>query len=142
VGTVTRIRWALVATEVVVGVNAVYGGVGLIRDGMGMPTDWLAGTPFGNWLLPGLFLLLVVAIPMLAAAFGEFRGRPWAYRSSVLAAGLLLGWIVMQVALLQRFFFLQPVLFAAGLLVGGLAIWLHHEESLFAASTKDILSRR
>jgi hypothetical protein len=78
----------------------------------------------------------------VAAAVGEIRGRPWAYRASLIAAGLLLGWIVVQVGLLQRFFFLQPVLFGAGLIVGGLAIWTHRGERLLTLSTRDSVSRR
>jgi len=58
----------LIGTETVIGANAVYGGVGLIRDGLGMPSEWLEPTPFGSWVLPGVFLLAVIAVPMFAAA--------------------------------------------------------------------------
>jgi hypothetical protein len=29
-------HWAVIGVEALIGVNAIYGGVGLIRDGMGM----------------------------------------------------------------------------------------------------------
>ena len=60
-------RWALIALEVLVAVNAIYGGIGLMRNGMGMPDDWLERTPFTSWLWPGVFLLLVIAVPMTAS---------------------------------------------------------------------------
>ena len=57
-------RWALVGVEGVVAAGAAYGGVGLIAgNAIHISDDWLVGTPFDSWLLPGIFLLLVVAVP-------------------------------------------------------------------------------
>jgi hypothetical protein len=123
-------RWALIGVEALIGVNAVYGGVGLIRDGMGMPAEWLDSTPFGSWVIPGILLLAVIGVPMVTAATAELLRWRWAYLASLIAAVFQLGWIVAQVLTLQRYFFLQPVLFVAGLLVGGLAIWSHRGERL------------
>jgi hypothetical protein len=54
-------RWALVAVEVLTAVAALYGGIGLIADNsIQMKDEWLIGTPFDSWVLPGIFLLLVV----------------------------------------------------------------------------------
>ncbi len=126
-------RWVLIGTEVLIGANAVYGGVGLIRDGMGMPSDWLDPTPFGSWLWPGVFLLSVIAVPMFGAAVLETMRSRWAYAGSMFAAACQLVWIVAQVVILQRYFFLQPVLFGAGLFVGALAVWTHRGARLFPA---------
>ena len=105
-------RRALIALELLVAVNATYGGIGLMRNGMGMPDDWLEPTPFTSWLWPGVFLLLVIAVPMTAAAALEMGRSRLAYLASMTAAACQVGWIVVQVAVLQRFFFLQPVLVA------------------------------
>ena len=43
-----------------------------------------------------------------------------------------------QVAILRRYFFLQPVLFAAGLVVGGLALWVHGDEPLRPARPSSV----
>jgi hypothetical protein len=104
----------LIGTETVIGANAVYGGVGLIRDGLGMPSEWLEPTPFGSWVLPGVFLLAVIAAPMFAAAVLESVQSRWAYAGSMFAAACQLGWIIAQVVIIQRYFFLQPVLSAPG----------------------------
>jgi hypothetical protein len=119
-------RWALVAVEFLIAANAVYGGVGLIRDGLGMPGEWLESTPFDSWRWPGVFLLLVIAVPMTTAAVLEIARSQWAFAASMLAAVAQVTWIVVQLAVLRRYFFLQPVLFGAGLLVAGLALWSHH----------------
>jgi hypothetical protein len=123
-------RWALTGLAALIGASAIYGGVGLMRDGLGMPADWLDGTPFDSWVLPGAFLLVVIALPMFSAAAAEVLRSRWSYAASVAAASAQLGWILAQVAILQRYFFLQPVLFVAGLLVGALAVWSHRGEPL------------
>ncbi|HEU4348122.1 MAG TPA: hypothetical protein VFR35_10070 [Actinoplanes sp.] len=130
VGTGRRIsRWALIAIEVIVGTNAVYGGIGLIAGGLGMPAEWLAGTPFDSWVLPGVFLLAVVAAPMLVAATGELGNQRWAFTASVAAGALQVGWILAQLAIIQRYFFLQPAMLGAGVLVVALAWFVHRDQA-------------
>ena len=108
-----------------VGVNAVFGGWKLIDDGFGLPTDWLAGLPVDTWVWPGIALLVGVAAPQFGAAgVAVFGRRPEAgYRSGLAVGGALVLWIVVQVALLQRYFFLQPVIAGFGLVEIGLAWW-------------------
>lgn len=45
-----------------VGLAAGYGGVGLIRDGMGMPADWADRLPFGSWVIGGVALVVTIAV--------------------------------------------------------------------------------
>jgi hypothetical protein len=128
--------WLLVVLEVLVAVNAVYGGIGLIVNGIGMPQDWLDGTPFGSWVLPGVLLLLLVGAPMARAAIVEVMvGGRRAYEASMIAGAVLIGWIGAQVVILRRFFFLQPILFAVGVLVVLLAWLVHHRRSSAADPT-------
>lgn len=113
-------RWSLVVVLLIVAANAVYGGVGLMVNGLGMPQDWLARTPFGTWTWPGVALLVTVAAPqLLAAALVLVSDRRAALVALVVGAGLVL-WIVVQLLVLRRYFFLQPVI--AGL--GGLEMLL------------------
>jgi len=116
----------LVAFEVIIGVGAVYGGFGLIVNGMGMPIAWLDATPFPSWAVPGLLLLVLVAVPMALAAAAELARSRLAYASSAIAGAVLVAWIVAQLLVLRRFFFLQPVLAVAGVAVLALAWLVHH----------------
>lgn len=127
-------RWLLIGLELIVGASAVYGGAGLMLGGLGMPVEWLEDTSFDSWVLPGVFLLAVVAAPMLLAAAGELAHRRWAYTASLAAGVLQVGWILVQLAILQRYFFLQPVMAGAGLLVLVLAWWAHRGEPVIALS--------
>ncbi len=74
-------------------------------------------------MLPGVFLLAVVAVPMGAAAVLELRRSPWAGAASVVAGAAQVGWIAVQLAVVQRYSVLQPVMIGAGLAVLALALW-------------------
>ena len=139
-GTVTRTagvgrQWPTIALELLVAAAAIYGGLGLVWDlvadnAIGMRQDWLEGTPFTSWVLPGVFLLAVVAVPMGAAAVLELRRSPWASAASVVAGGAQVGWIAVQLAVMQRYFVLQPVMIGAGLAVLALALWASRHRPL------------
>ena len=120
------LQWVLVSVEVLISAGAMYGGVGLIdHDRVGISADWLTATPFTNWVWPGIFLLLIVAVPMLLAAMAETFRLRWAYWLTILAGAAQVGWIVVQWFIMGRFFVLQPVMLAAGAVVMLLG-WLVH----------------
>lgn len=139
-GTVTRAgaarrQWPTIALELLVAAAALYGGIGLAWDlvadnAIGMSQEWLDGTPFTSWVLPGVFLLAVVAVPTGAAAVLELRRSPWAGAASVVAGAAQVGWIAVQLAVMQRYFVLQPVMIGAGLAVMALALWASRHRPL------------
>ncbi|HTQ89815.1 MAG TPA: hypothetical protein VMK84_10020 [Streptosporangiaceae bacterium] len=106
--------WALAGLDGLTGAAAVYGGIGLIRDGFGMPDGWLAGTPLTGWVLPGVALLIGVAVPQLAAAALIVADARPGLAAGYLAGLLLVAWIGVQLLILRRYFFLQPVIAGIG----------------------------
>jgi hypothetical protein len=127
-------HWTLVVIEALVAAAAVYGGVGMIaNNAIGMLDDWLLGTPFHSWVLPGVLLLVVVAAPMAVAAALELGHSPWAAVASVTAGAAQVGWIAAQLAVMQRYFVLQPVMMILGLLVVLLAVLVRRREPLWPA---------
>ncbi|MCB0911244.1 MAG: hypothetical protein KDB60_06485 [Propionibacteriaceae bacterium] len=121
--------WALVAVELFVAYQAGYGGVGLITDTWDLPGEWLVRTPFPDWAGPGWVLILLVGVPQVLAAIPvvAMPGRPRLGILAGLLAGIsLLIWIGMQLAVLQVYFFLQPVIAVIGLVEIGLAYWWRH----------------
>jgi hypothetical protein len=64
-----------------------------------MPISMLAGSPFDDFLLPGLILLLVLGIVPLCVSWGLWRPRPWAWHGSVFVGASLVVWIAVQVAM-------------------------------------------
>ena len=55
------------------------------------------------------------AVPQLAAAILIAAGHRWALPASYLAGAALVAWILVQLLVMQRYFFLQPVIAALGI---------------------------
>ena len=120
----TFASWTLLATSIFVGLSALYGGILLVHNGFGMPKSWLEGTPFASWAVPGAALVVTVAVPQLAVSLVMAFAPAWARLTGLLAGAALVGWILLQLLVLQRFFFLQPLIAAFGLIEIGCAyVW-------------------
>lgn len=114
----TAAGWALAIVEVLVAFAAVAGGLALVGDQWAMPREWLLNTPFATWTGPGIALIAAVAIPQLVAAAAIAMPSVPARLGIIggLLAGVsLIAWIVLQLALLQVFFFLQPAMIVVGI---------------------------
>jgi hypothetical protein len=111
------LRAVTVGVEIVLGLAAVYGSVGLLTGTIGMSDTWLSGTPFRTWAVPGLALLLVVAVPTLTAAVLETRRRPRAQLVSATAGLLQVGWIAVELLVMRRYDPLQPVVLALAIVL-------------------------
>jgi hypothetical protein len=124
---VQRRRWArmaLVGVEAFVAIGAVYGSVMLVTDAWHLDRAMLRHLPIDTWVLPGIALAVLVAVPNLIAGILVAIRHPAARAVSLLAGGVLVGWIVVQIALIQQYFVLQPVMALCGLLTIGLAALL------------------
>lgn len=134
VGSTRERHWSPAVLEALIAAAAVYGGIGLAAANIiAMPADWLTGTPFDSWVLPGILLLLVVAAPMAVAAVLELRRSPWAAVASVTAGSAQIGWIAAELLIMQKYNVLQPVMMLLGLLVVLLAIAVRRHEPLWPA---------
>ena len=93
--------YLLMATLLLQGLSGLAGGLALVADPTGallnLPLDWLAGSPFDSYLIPGLILLLVLGVGPLLVLHGLWRRRPWATRGALLVGLALLIWIGVEV---------------------------------------------
>jgi hypothetical protein len=116
-----RRRRALAAIEGVVAINALGGMAYALGGAAAVPTEWLDGTPFDSYLIPGLYLGVVVGGGCLAAAYVSLR-RPGRARIAGLASSaVMVSWIVAQIATIGYRSPLQPLTAATGLTVAYLA---------------------
>ena len=103
--------------------NAIGGGYYGLSGAAGVPTEWLEGSPFPDYFIPSLILLVVVGGSFVMAAIVVFAGARIA-RVAALTAGLIvLGWLAAQVAIIGYVSWMQPATAIAGVLVLVLA-WL------------------
>ena len=115
------VRRVLIALLVVGALNAFGGGIYGMTGARGVPLSWLERSPFESYFGPSLILFFVVGGWMAMAAAALLARFP-AARAAALAAGVvLLGWIVVQVAMIGWVSWLQPVSAAVGLVLMVLA---------------------
>ncbi len=87
----------------------------LLSNGFGLSTDWLNGTPFTDWAGPAWLSsrrwLSLSWRPPPTVPFAP----AWARLAGLLAGAGLVAWILLQLLVLQRLFFLQPIIAGLGL---------------------------
>ena len=96
-----RTRIALVLLDGFVGLTALGGGLAMAAGIDRFPPEWLRGSPFADYALPGLILMLVGAVAAVAAATA-WRRVHRAAEASALAGAILVGWILGEIAILHR----------------------------------------
>ena len=130
------IRLTLLLVQAFVALTALAGGavlmISALSDGFSSswtpPSEYLEGSPFASYLVPGLILAVVIGGGHVFAFAELERHRPWALLGAAAAGFALLIWIFVQMAVIP-FSALQAVYFGAGLLEIGLVLLLldvHH----------------
>jgi hypothetical protein len=127
--------WIAVALQAGTGVLAIPIGWLFIQNptgsALGMPQGWIEATPFGSYLIPGLYLLLVNGFGMLAVA-GLSMARHWLapWLTGALGVGLII-WILVQIVVMPETMLLTWVFLAIGFVLGFLALfWLRRTGQL------------
>ena len=127
--------WPAVVVELLTAAMAIPVGWLFITDpsggSMGVPQDWIAGTVFGSYLVPGLYLLAMNGVGMLVVA-GLSAVRHWTapWLTGTLGVGLIV-WILVQLAVMPETMILQWIFLAAGLALGSVALfWLRRTGQL------------
>jgi hypothetical protein len=97
------IRIALLVLEAFMGLGAIVGGILLLQGVFDqvLSAVWLAGTPFRDYTIPGLVLVIVLGGSALLAAATVFIEREWAVLVSVLAGLLMAGYIVVEAVIMD-----------------------------------------
>ena len=103
------------------GTGAIYGGWKLISDpdgeSLGLSLDYLQHTPFTDYLIPGLVLLIMNGLLSMVTA-GLVLSRTKAYPLWIIFQGLVLtAWIIIQLIMIQFIYFLHLVMGGTGILL-------------------------
>jgi len=112
----TRRRWLLEVVLALLGIQAFYGGIQLIRDAFGLPDDWIDALPFDSWVIPGILLMALIGVPAFGLLGMYVAGNRWADPLTMAFGIGVMAWILVQLFFIP-FFFLQPLVFALGLLL-------------------------
>jgi hypothetical protein len=127
--------WVLICVLVFQGISATPPGLLLILDPTGglmhMPLSMLRRSIFGDFLVPGLILCVVLGLGAFLVAAGLYflptwpwveRFNPcermhWSWTAAVGFGAALMIWIMVQVFMIGGGSWLQPLYFAAGLAI-------------------------
>jgi hypothetical protein len=123
IGTAGRIA---IAALVFLGIGALAGGIALVArpDGsvMHMDAAILGGSPFADFLVPGLILGGLLGVGSLVVAAIGLRRQPLApFLAFAIGSGHMI-WIVVQLAIIKEVSFLHPLMFATGLVIAVAAV--------------------
>ena len=110
----------LVVLQMFIGLGAVGGGLLLILKPsgaiLGLPLDMLRNSPFSNYLVPGIVLLLVNGLGSLVGAAASFRRYRYAGETAVALGAFLAAWIIFQVYWIADFHWIHASYLSLGIL--------------------------
>ena len=117
------IRYGLAGLLAFGALNAFAGGYYGMAGAEGVSKEWLEGSPFDDYFIPGLVLFVVVGGSFLAAAISVFARLRIARTAAFAAGSIVLGWLAVETAIIGYVSWMQPATAIGGLLVLLLA-WL------------------
>jgi hypothetical protein len=111
---------------ILLGLGALAGGIALVSqpDGsvMGFDVALLSGSPFSDYLLPGLILGGVFGVgSLVVAVMGMRRSRLAPFLAFAIGVAQMI-WIVVQLGIIKEVSFLHPVCFVIGLVIAVAAV--------------------
>ena len=98
-------------------VNAFAGGYYGLAGAEGVPVEWLDGSPFDNYFIPSLILLVIVGGSLLLAAVAVLARLRIGRRAALAAGIIVLIWIAAQVAIIGHVSWMQPATLAGAVAV-------------------------
>lgn len=115
-----------IAFLVVLGLGALAGGLALVMrpDGsvMHFEVAILAGSPFGDFLVPGLILGGLFGIgSLVVASMGLRRSRLAPFLAFAVGCAQMI-WIVVQLAIIRELSALHPTFFVVGLVIAAASV--------------------
>lgn len=114
-------RIALVMLLAIIALNALGGAWYGLAGAEDVPRRWLDGSPFDSYVVPSLYLGIVVGGAHLAALTMLVRHHAQARLAAYVASGVLASWIIVQVLIIGYVSALQPVMLAAAAVTALLA---------------------
>jgi hypothetical protein len=132
-----RLYVVIIALHIFTGLGATAGGLAAVlnpRSPMGMSVEALRSGPFKDFLVPGLFLFLVLGLGNLLAAWAVARMAPLHGVYSGGLGAIMVGWIIVQCFMLQAVVALHVIFFLVGALQGILAAVLLYRRNEFPLS--------
>ena len=123
-----KVYIGLGSLQAFIGLGALAGGFGLVKDpsgsALGVPLSFLEGSPFPDFLIPGIFLLAVNGVGSMIGAVLSFTRRRYAQEIAIVLGAILVAWIVIQVVIIRSFSWMHILYFILGVVEFGLGLYI------------------
>lgn len=123
------IRLILGSSLMLLGINALGGGIYGMMGAEAVPTAWLKGSFLNSYFVPALILFSCVGIPAVLASVAVFKQHSSDRKLSFSSAIITLLWILIQMAIIGYVSWLQPVVLATAVFIFILIIMLPHHDN-------------
>lgn len=115
-----------------IGLGAIGGGFMLVKDpsgsALGLPASLLEGSPFSDFLIPGLFLVVVNGVGSMIGSALSFTRKRIAKEIAMVLGAILLAWIVIQLAIIRSLSWLHVLYFMLGIVELGMGLYIKRKE--------------
>ena len=123
-----KVYIGLGSLQAFIGLGALAGGFGLVKDpsgsALGVPLSFLEGSPFPDFLIPGIFLLAVNGVGSMIGAVLSFIRRRYAQEIAIVLGAILVAWIVIQVVIIRSFSWMHILYFILGVVELGIGLYI------------------
>lgn len=116
-------RW-IIGLHIFIGTGASAGGFAAVTDPespLGIPVEMLKSSPFENYMIPGLFLLIVLGFGNITVSILTMKKIRYHGAVSGIMGVILILWILIQCYFLQAVGGLHILFFCLGIIQGLLA---------------------
>lgn len=124
----------LAVIQIFNGLSGIAGGFGLLSDtsgaAVGLELTWLQQTPFSNYLIPGLVLLIVNGFGNVSGFILTIRKHRKFDLIAVFFGLIMMVWIISQAYWIGYKSLLQPVYFGTGLMQFMLGLMINKKGSV------------
>jgi hypothetical protein len=84
---------------------------------LGLNLQMLNGTPFHNFLLPGLLLMFIIGGTQILAILLSILRHPQTYKAALAAGIILIAWIAFQLMMVHSYTWLYGLYLLIGVLI-------------------------
>ena len=106
--------------QLFIGLGAVAGGFGLVLEpsgaNLGMPLEMLNHSPFSDFLIPGIVLLIVNGLGSISGSVLSFKLFQYAAELAFALGAFLIAWILIQVYWINAFHWLHALYLSLGII--------------------------
>lgn len=120
--------------QALIGLTAIAGGFRLISNPNGIPDfpiEWLSNSPFNNYFIPGLVLLIVIGLGNVLAGTVTFLRKRYSGSIAIVLGIFLILYMAIEVWFVGLRNFLQPLYFILGVIVLILGLKLFKSATIF-----------